>query len=1041
MANSANPEINKKIATSALGTLVIATVFFYLGDRYAETLVTYPGQIFDHLSDAFLSMWQTIKDAPFALDMTSNSLLFGGACFLIIWMIWLRYVAFIGNYRSGEESGSARWGTVKEGKKFKDLQTEDNNLLFTKNFGLALHRPKFDPEYDRNLNVLVVGGSGSGKTFNYVTPNICQLNTSYFVTDPKGTLLKDAGYLFTDNGYKLKSFNTINLDESMHYNPLKYVKTDTDILSFVNCFIMNTNPEGKSSGDPFWENAEKMLYTALIALLRDWFPAKDYNMSSLLTLLSLAEARENDENFKSALDLMFLQIEEGKKYKQNDGSSPDTAGNAGLSRSFGTKQADNGWSWVPSKFKRNSDGVKPADCGGLSADEDFALMNYKNFKVAAGVVCSKRLLNQAVGKSLRTHNLKPKKGAQVMRKNEKITALYERLSRDDFGKDDDQQRESNSISNQKAMLEEFAARQGFTNIVHFTDDGISGTCFDRPGFLAMMKEVEAGNVEYLCIKDMSRMGRDYLKVGQIMEILRQRGVRLIAINDGVDSARGDDDFTPFRNIMNEYYARDTSRKIRSTFQSKGKSGKHLTGTVIYGYLWNEARDQWLVDPEAAEVVKRIFAMTIEGYGPYQIASKLKEEKVLIPSAYLARHGEGVNKNKTFKDVYGWGSSTICNILEKREYLGHTINFKTRKHFKDKKSHYVPEDEWTIFENTHEAIIDQQTFDLVQKIRGNVRRYPDGWGEAAPLTGLLYCADCGGKMYVHRTNNGKRISQYTCSQYSKVPVGKLCTTQHRINEDVVLSLVSEMLKAIAEYAKHDRAEFVRVVQEAQSSQQTAEVKKQRIRLATAKQRVSELEVLLCKIYEDNILGKLSDSRYATLDAQYEKEQTELTAEISVLEKAVKSYEKHEKDADRFIALIGKYENFDKLTIAMLNEFIEKILVHERDRKGSIQTTQEVEIYFNFVGRFVPPAFGEVELTPEELEEIRKREERKDRLHQNYLKRKASGAQKRYEDKIKERKKAEIEAKKAAIRAEDIAKGVFVPVSSLPQREPMKGVQSA
>ena len=384
MANSANPEINKKIATSALGTLFIATVFFYLGDRYAETLVTYPGQIFDHLSDAFLSMWQTIKDAPFALDMTSNSLLFGGACFLIIWMIWLRYVAFIGNYRSGEESGSARWGTLKEGKKFKDLQTEDNNLLFTKNFGLALHRPKFDPEYDRNLNVLVVGGSGSGKTFNYVTPNICQLNTSYFVTDPKGTLLKDAGYLFTDNGYKLKSFNTINLDESMHYNPLKYVKTDTDILSFVNCFIMNTNPEGKSSGDPFWENAEKMLYTALIALLRDWFPAKDYNMSSLLTLLSLAEARENDENFKSALDLMFLQIEEGKKYKQNDGSSPDAAGNAGLSRSFGTKQADNGWSWVPSKFKRNSDGVKPADCGGLSADEDFALMNYKNFKVAAG---------------------------------------------------------------------------------------------------------------------------------------------------------------------------------------------------------------------------------------------------------------------------------------------------------------------------------------------------------------------------------------------------------------------------------------------------------------------------------------------------------------------------------------------------------------------------------------------------------------------------------------------------------------------------------
>ena len=847
------------------------------------------------------------------------------------------------------------------------------------------NRPK-DPKNARNKNILVIGGSGSGKTRFFCKPNIMQLHSSYVITDPKGSLICEVGQLLQRAKYRIAVLNTINFSKSMHYNPFAYLRTEKDILKLVNTIIVNTKGEGAQSTEDFWVKAERLYYTALIGYIHYEAPEEEKNFITLLDMINASDTREDDEDYKNPVDLLFDRLEEREP-------------------------------------------------------EHFAVKQYRKYKLAAGVVCSKRLLNQAVGKSLRTHNLKPKKGAQVMRKNEKITALYERLSRDDFGKDDDQQRESNSISNQKAMLEEFAARQGFTNIVHFTDDGISGTCFDRPGFLAMMKEVEAGNVEYLCIKDMSRMGRDYLKVGQIMEILRQRGVRLIAINDGVDSARGDDDFTPFRNIMNEYYARDTSRKIRSTFQSKGKSGKHLTGTVIYGYLWNEARDQWLVDPEAADVVKRIFAMTIDGYGPYQIASKLKEEKVLIPSAYLARHGEGVNKNKTFKDVYGWGSSTICNILEKREYLGHTINFKTRKHFKDKKSHYVPEDEWTIFENTHEAIIDQQTFDLVQKIRGNVRRYPDGWGEAAPLTGLLYCADCGGKMYVHRTNNGKRISQYTCSQYSKIPVGKLCATQHRINEDVVLSLVSEMLKAIAEYAKHDRAEFVRVVQEAQSSQQTAEVKKQRIRLATAKQRVSELEVLLCKIYEDNILGKLSDSRYATLDAQYEKEQSELTAEISVLEKAIRSYEKHEKDADRFIALIDKYENFDKLTIAMLNEFIEKILVHERDRKGSIQTTQEVEIYFNFVGRFVPPAFGEAELTPEELEEIRKREERKDRLHQNYLKRKASGAQKRYEDKIKKRKKAEIEAKKAAIRAEDIAKGVFVPVSSLPQREPMKGVQTA
>lgn len=634
-------------------------------------------------------------------------------------------------YRHGLEYGSARWGTREDIAPYVDPVFQ-NNVILTKTESLTMNsRPK-DPKTARNKNVLVIGGSGSGKTRFWLKPNLMQMHSSYVVTDPKGTILVECGKMLQRGApkpgkdgkpmkdkhgkviyepYRIKVLNTINFKKSMHYNPFAYIHSEKDILKLVTTLIANTKGEGKA-GDDFWVKAETLLYCALIGYIHYEAPVEEQNFSTLIEFINAMEVREDDEEFKNPVDLMFDALESEKP-------------------------------------------------------NHFAVRQYKKYKLAAGVVCSKRLLNQAVGKSLRTHNLKPKKGAQVMRKNEKITALYERLSRDDFGKDDDQQRESNSISNQKAMLEEFAARQGFTNIVHFTDDGISGTCFDRPGFLAMMKEVEAGNVEYLCIKDMSRMGRDYLKVGQIMEILRQRGVRLIAINDGVDSARGDDDFTPFRNIMNEYYARDTSRKIRSTFQSKGKSGKHLTGTVIYGYLWNEARDQWLVDPEAADVVKRIFAMTIEGYGPYQIASKLKEEKVLIPSAYLAQHGEGVNKNKTFKDVYGWGSSTICNLLEKREYLGHTINFKTRKHFKDKKSHYVPEDEWTIFENTHEPIIDQQTFDLVQKIRGNVRRYPDGWGEAAPLTGLLYCADCGGKMYVHRTNNGKRISQYTCSQYTKV----------------------------------------------------------------------------------------------------------------------------------------------------------------------------------------------------------------------------------------------------------------------------------
>ena len=622
---------------------------------------------------------------------------------------------------------------------------------------------------------------------------------------------------------------------------------------------------------------------------------------------------------------------------------------------------------------------------------------------------------------------------------EKLTALYERLSHDD-----DLMGESNSISNQKQMLSEYAESHGLTPYIHFTDDGISGTRFDRPGFVSMMDAIKAGQIGTVIIKDMSRLGRDYLMVGQIQEMLRQKQVRLIAINDGHDSLNGDDDFLPFRNIMNEWYAKDTSKKIRSTFKAKGNSGKHVASTTPYGYLKDpENKEHWIVDEEAAQVVRRIFQMTMDGYGPYQIAKKLKEDQVEIPAVHMARHGAGLWQGRVdeIKDPYAWGSSTVAGILKKREYLGHTVNFKTRKHFKDKKSHYVSEDNWVIFENTQDAIIDQDTFDNVQRIRKNVRRYPDGWGEAHPLTGLMYCADCGAKMYVHRVNNGKRIPQYTCSAYSKVPVGTLCPTQHRINADIVMELIKDLLKAIAEYSHLNREEFIETVKTTQSSQQSSEIVRLKNRLAEAKKRLQELEKLICRIYEDNILGKQPDERYAVLDGQYSKEQKELTAEISELEAEVAGYENGRRSAERFIALVDKYQNFDELTTYMLNEFVEKILVHERDRKGSQQTTQEIEIYFNFVGRYLPPHFGEVQLTPEEEEELRKREARKDRLHQNYLSRKANGKQKEYEDKVKEKRKAEIEAKKEAIRQEDIAKGVFVPVSMLPAAEPKQGVANA
>ena len=593
------------------------------------------------------------------------------------------------------------------------------------------------------------------------------------------------------------------------------------------------------------------------------------------------------------------------------------------------------------------------------------------------------------------------------------------------------------------MLSEYAKSHELEPYIHFTDDGISGTRFDRPGFVSMMDAIKAGQIGTVIIKDMSRLGRDYLMVGQIQEMMRQKQVRLIAINDGHDSLNGDDDFLPFRNIMNEWYAKDTSKKIRSTFKAKGNSGKHVASTTPYGYLKDpEDKDHWIVDEEAAQVVRRIFQMTMDGYGPYQIAKKLKEDQVEIPAVHMARHGAGLWQGRVdeIKDPYAWDSSTVAGILKKREYLGHTVNFKTRKHFKDKKSHYVSEDNWTVFEDTQEAIIDQETFDNVQRIRKNVRRYPDGWGEAHPLTGLMYCADCGAKMYVHRVNNGKRIPQYTCSAYSKVPVGTLCQTQHRINADIVMELIKDLLKAIAEYSHLNREEFIETVKTTQNSQQSSGMLKLKNRLAEAKKRVQELEKLLCRIYEDNILGRLPDDRYAVLDGQYSKEQKELTTEISELEAEIAGYENGRRSAEKFIALVDKYQNFDELTTYMLNEFVEKILVHERDRKGSQQTTQEIEIYFNFVGRYLPPHFGEVHLTPEEEEEIRKREARKDRLHQNYLRRKENGKQKEYEDKVKEKKKAEIEAKKEAIRQEDIAKGVFVPVSMLPTAEPKKGVAS-
>lgn len=605
-----------------------------------------------------------------------------------------------------------------------------------------------------------------------------------------------------------------------------------------------------------------------------------------------------------------------------------------------------------------------------------------------------------------------------MRNFEKITALYERLSRDD-----ELEGESNSIVNQKKILEEYASKNNLTNIIHFTDDGISGTQFDRPGFMEMMNEVNTGNIGCIIVKDMSRLGRDYLKVGQCMEILRQKGVRLIAINDNVDSFYREDDFTPFRNIMNEWYARDTSRKIQSTFRSKGESGKHTASTPPYGYIKDEKdKNKWIVDEKAAEIVRRIFNLTMQGNGPYRIAKILESEKVDIPAYHQQKLGYGLYQSKNFEHPYRWCSSTIASILKKQEYLGHTVNFKTRKHFKDKKSKYVSEDNWLIFENTHEPIIDQETFDNVQRIRGNVKRYPDGWGEYHPLTGLMYCADCGSKMYVHRTSNYKNIPYYTCSAYTKTPCGMLCPSAHRIKAEVVLNLIQDTLKDIKKYLDEDNEAFICSIQNEMEEKEKIEIEKKKVRLTESQNRLRELERLMCRIYEDMILNKIPNSRYEILNNQYETEQITLSKEIKDLEQQVSRYEKETDRARKFISLISRYENFDELTTTMINEFVEKIIVHERDRKGSQTSKQKIEIYFNFIGNYELPQAELSEEKKQKLEEEeRKIEERKDKLHQNYLKRKASGKQKEYEDKYKARRE---QKKQEKIK---VLKRVGIPVS--------------
>ena len=535
----------------------------------------------------------------------------------------------------------------------------------------------------------------------------------------------------------------------------------------------------------------------------------------------------------------------------------------------------------------------------------------------------------------------------------KFTALYERLSRDDelIG-------ESNSIKNQKQLLENYAHKNGYSPIRHFTDDGVSGTTFEREGFQAMIAEVEAGNVSAVIVKDMSRFGRDYLKVGFYTEVMfKEKGVRFIAINNGIDSAnQQDSDFTPFLNIMNEWYARDASRKIQAVFKSRMQDGKRVSPSVPYGYLRSpEDKQKLIIDEEPAAVVRRIYQMVIEGKGVTAIADILTAEKVLIPSAYAKIHCPENNHSKGFTNPYLWSATAVSYILEKQEYMGHTVLGKTVSvSYKTKKRRKAEPDELMIFKNTHPAIVDEETWYLAQKLRKTVRK-PSYYRPPHPLTGLVYCADCGHKM-THRQPSPTKKKKYDaddayiCGSYRQRT--RNCT-MHFIKTSVLWELILTAIREVSDYVRQDEQAFIDKVQQTSTVQIAETQREQKRRLAEATERNGELNTLIKKLYEGNVTGKIPDKHFERLLAEYDREQTALETEIEDLQEQIDSFNEDSTKADKFIAVVRRYTDFTELTTPMLNEFIEKVVVHEATG-GRTDRKQKIDVYFNFVGQVeLPP----------------------------------------------------------------------------------------
>ena len=561
----------------------------------------------------------------------------------------------------------------------------------------------------------------------------------------------------------------------------------------------------------------------------------------------------------------------------------------------------------------------------------------------------------------------------------KITALYERLSRDD-----EQAGESNSIQNQKKYLEEYARQKGLRNIRHFYDDGYSGTNFNRPGFAALLEEIEAGHVEVLIVKDLSRFGRNYLQVGYYTEILfPKKGVRFIAVNNNVDSATPqDNDFTPFLNIMNEWYAKDTSNKIKAVFKSRMKEGLRCSGSIPYGYKREPGDKQTLiVDEPAAEVVRKIFRLVCQGVTTTGITEILTKEKVLIPSAYAAMNQPKNCRHKEIADPYRWNATTIGYILDRQEYLGHTVLGKSIcENFKTKQRRAATPDELMIFPDTHEAIIDQDTWDIARKIRSKKKPRVANGTYSHRLSGLIYCADCGSRMgFVSpdAKHSGKRYdsdSAFQCGNYRNQ--NSECVS-HFIKTSALEAAILQAIKAVSKYVIENEAEFVAQLKAVWNESRSRSVANGQQELAEAKKRIADLDEKINKLYESSVNGLLPERQAQRMIQQYDEEQLVLEKRVAELESLVQQDEIKQVDASRFIALIRKYRNYEELTDTMLYAFIDRVEVHQATGGRTVYRQQNIDIHFNFIGSYYPPVetvSEEERIAAIEAEQLRKKQEK-------------------------------------------------------------------